>query len=63
MDIEAYLKGKTDAELLADIEEAKADLAAASKDQHESEWHEACFAGLIVLGNEASKRGILQTVH
>lgn len=63
MDIEKYFKSKSDSEILSDLEQAKVDLAAAAKDDYESPWHEACFAGVVMLCNEASKRGILGTVH
>lgn len=63
MDVKKYLESKGDAELLVDLEQAKADLAAAAKDDYESPWHEACFAGVVMLCHEATRRGILPIVR
>lgn len=64
MDTDDYLNDLTDDELLAKYAQVKIDLEAASTDDRESEWHEACFAGALVIGMEALKRGLkLNKVH
>lgn len=53
-----YLRAKTDAEIQQLWDVAKQDLIAASRTKPNSEWHEACFAGVIVIGQEAVRRGL-----
>lgn len=54
----------TDQQLIDLFNEAKLDLAKAAEDEPESEWHQACFAAVIMVSQEASKRGLkLTTVH
>lgn len=54
-----YVDDMTDAELVSAIATARDDLAKAAIDAPNSEWHEACFAGALVLCLEAQKRGIV----
>jgi HEPN domain-containing protein len=54
----------SDDELRAFFDEAKADLTAAARDEPESEWHQSCFAAVMLAAMEAQARGIkLATVH
>jgi len=53
-----YLDNLSDDELRSAIEVAKLDLQAASEEQRNSEWHEACFAGLLTYLHEAQSRGM-----
>jgi hypothetical protein len=54
----------SEAELREALEEAKRDLQNAARDEPESEWHEACFAGVLVLAAELQSRGLsASTVH
>lgn len=58
------VRAMTDDELRHAIKVAKDDLAIAAADAPNSEWHQACFAGLFVYAGEASERGLtLGTVH
>ena len=54
--VESYLLGLSDDELNDAIEQAKADLEKAANDEPNSEWHESCFAGFVVLGMEQVRR-------
>jgi hypothetical protein len=64
MNAREFLHDLTDAELLAKVEEAKTDLSNAAEDEPNSEWHGSCFAGLLMLCQEASRRGLkLATTH
>lgn len=37
---------------------AHADLAAAVREQPESEWHQVCFAATVLLAQEVNRRGL-----
>jgi len=57
-------KEMTDAELRAAFAEAQDDLAVAARDEPESEWHQACFAGVMVYAAELAERGLsVSTLH
>lgn len=59
-----YLAGLSDAELNAAADEAMSDLQEAAAQQNESEWHEQCFAAVILFGMELKRRGIdRRTMH
>lgn len=53
-----YLQSLTNEELVESFETAKTDLEEVSDEDRNSEWHEACFAAVIVYGNEVVRRGI-----
>lgn len=54
----------SDIELKQAFEEAKRDLEKAAQNEPESEWHQACFAGVMIYALEAAERGIsFQTIH
>jgi hypothetical protein len=53
-----YLRSRSDDEIQRLWDVAKRDLTAASRTTPNSEWHEACFAGVIVIGQEAVRRGL-----
>jgi hypothetical protein len=64
MSSKEYLSSLSDDELREHIVMAKVDLTVAAEDSPESEWHQACFAGLVMLAQEASKRGLtLASAH
>lgn len=64
MDIQKHLKALSDDELIAATEQAHKDLKKAADEQPESEWHQACFAGLITYAGEVQRRGLaMQTLH
>lgn len=54
--VESYLLSLSDDELNDAIEQAKADLEKAANDEPNSEWHESCFAGFVVLAMEQTRR-------
>lgn len=58
MDAREQIATLTDEELRTAINEASDDLKKASKDEPESEWHEACFAAVILFSQEMSRRGL-----
>lgn len=63
-EIADYLAEKSDEELKAAFKDAESDLAEAAAQQHGSEWHQSCFAALLIYGGELAKRGIfLGTRH
>jgi len=54
----------SDAELIEAANTARDDLAKAAADEPEGEWHQACFAGVLVYAGELQKRGLkLATFH
>lgn len=57
-EIDEKLAAMTDEQVVAAFSEAREDLASAAATQPNSEWHEACFAGLLTFAGELSKRGI-----
>ncbi len=64
MNIMADIKELSDADLLAWAATARDDLENAAIHQHETEWHEACFAAVVTFGMEMGRRGLrLQTTH
>lgn len=58
MEVQEYLSAKTDDELQLELATASRDLEVAAESEPNSEWHEACFAGCLLLAQEMSKRGI-----
>lgn len=48
----------TDDQLRAAADTAESDLCLAASTMPNSEWHEACFAGLWVICDEMGRRGI-----
>jgi hypothetical protein len=56
--VQEYMESLTDDELKAAFKAAEADLAEASTQEPNSEWHQSCFAGLVLYGAELTKRGI-----
>jgi hypothetical protein len=63
-EVREHLDSLNDAELIAAMARARADLEAAAEAEKESEWHQACFAGLMTYALEAQRRGIvLATKH
>lgn len=64
MDIENYLSELTDEQLIAAVKMAETDLANAASENPNSEWHQSCFAGLIIYAGEIRKHGLkVATVH
>lgn len=57
-EIAQYLEGMTDDEIVSAVSEAYADTANAASQAPNSEWHQACFAGLMTYAQEALKRGM-----
>jgi len=57
-DVEAFLLGISDDNLVYFANECAKDLELASKEQNNSEWHEACFAAFILFSQEIGKRGL-----
>lgn len=54
-----HLNNLNDTELVAAMEQAYADCEKAGQEEKESEWHQACFAGLMTYVFEIQKRGIV----
>lgn len=57
-ELDEYLASIGDASLLARFAEARDDLEEAAAQERESERHQACFAAVIVFGQEARRRGL-----
>lgn len=57
-EIQEHLESLTNEELLAKLEEAKSDLAIAAATERDSDWHAACFAGVLTYALEVQERGI-----
>lgn len=63
-EIADHLSDLDDDALKAAFKEAENDLAEAAAQQPNSEWHESCFAALMIYGGELAKRRIfLGTRH
>lgn len=58
MDVQEYLSAKTDDELRLEFAQASRDLEVAADVEPDGEWHEACFAGCLLIAQEMNKRGI-----
>jgi len=64
MDTTEYMNNLTDAELRQQTLECVGDLAKAAEEYPNTEWHEACFAALVLFSGEWDKRQIkLAAVH
>ena len=61
--VESYLLSLSDDELNDAIEQAKADLEKAATDEPNSEWHESCFAGFVMLAMEQTRRNPTGLAH
>lgn len=57
-DIQKYLSSLNDTQVLECLATARDDILAISGNELNSEWHEACFAGLLTYAQEAAKRGL-----
>jgi hypothetical protein len=57
-EIDEYLAGLSNEQLMAAFKQAEADLAAVAADEPNSEWHQACFAGVLIYAQEMNKRGL-----
>lgn len=53
-----WLKSLKDEQLKEFSEQVYADLEKASIEENNSEWHESCFAVMVVVAQEATRRGI-----
>ena len=63
-DISELVAEMTDDELLCAASTARDDLAAAARDEPESEWHQGCFAAVMIYGIAMQERGLsLATKH
>lgn len=62
--ITEHLSELSEEALKSAFKQAESDLAEAAAQQPNSEWHQSCFAGLLIYGGELAKRGIfLGTRH
>lgn len=52
------LESMTDDQVLRAASIAADDCREAASTQHNSEWHECCFAAVVVLSQEMARRGI-----
>ena len=57
-DTEQYLKTLNNDQLIDALNKAAQDLEIAAEKEKDSEWHQACFAGLMTYALEADKRGL-----
>lgn len=57
-DIEGYLAGMNDEQLVDATKEARDDLVIASREQPDSEWHSSCFAAVLIYSKELHARGL-----
>ena len=57
-EIDDHLSTLSNEQLMAAFRQAETDLANAAADEPNSEWHEACFAGLLVYAQEMNRRGL-----
>jgi len=60
MNVQEFLDGLTDKELMEGLNEAIDDLKKVSIEQNNSEWHESCFAGAIIFSTEAARRNLVK---
>ena len=58
MNVQEYFDSLSDNQVLELAEECNSDLLKASSDNPESEWHEACFAAMVLTAQEMNKRGL-----
>lgn len=58
MDIEKFMDSLSDEQLIAHAKECESDLKEVSTHNPNSEWHEACFAGMMRFAQELNKRGL-----
>ena len=56
--LDVFLRGMNDDELTEWLERAEADLAKVAEEAPDSEWHERCFAAVVILVEEMSARGL-----
>lgn len=54
--VHAHLLAMSDAEVLVALELATKDVMEAAANQPDSEWHQTCFAGAMVLCIEMERR-------
>jgi hypothetical protein len=60
----SVIKEMSNEELKAFVKEAGEDLEKAAETERNSEWHEACFAAVLMGTMEMNRRGIqMATVH
>lgn len=57
-DTQEHLADLSDDELKRKTLEAKDDLEKAAREQPDSDWHCACFAGLLTYAMEMNARGL-----
>lgn len=57
-DVEVVLASFSDEELHAQAMDCRNDLQKAAEEQPESEWHEACFAAMLIYAKEMNRRGL-----
>lgn len=63
-DIADHLAEMSDGALRMAFQQSEIDLAEAAAQQPNSDWHQSCFAALLIYGGELAKRGIfLGTRH
>lgn len=58
MNVEQYLCGLSDEELLGQTRQAAKALESAAETQTNSEWHAACFAATVLMARECNRRGL-----
>ena len=58
MNVQEYFDSLSNNQVLELAEECNNDLLKASRDNPESEWHEACFATMVLTAQEMNKRGL-----
>lgn len=64
MEIQEILDDMDNDKLIAEFNEAKIACQLAAEQEKNSEWHESCFAAILVFVGEIEKRGIdLRTLH
>lgn len=56
--IQEYLSALSNDQLFVEMDKAYDDCMKAADEEANSEWHQACFAGLMTYAYEAQKRGL-----
>lgn len=57
-DVEVVMSSFTDDELRTQAIDCRNDLKKAAEYQPESEWHETCFAAMLIYAQEMNRRGL-----
>lgn len=64
MDIKEMIEGWSNEKLREEFDIAVVALKDSAENQNNSEWHESCFAAVLLMGDELAARGIrINPIH